>query len=317
MPDQRGDRHLGDVLDQQRHAVGLVLQHHLFDGIDIGQKRLAAYEPPFVVMVDVSAAGRQVILFEDREYLFQRDVERGHAIRIGADFEAFVEPAVGVDFGYPLAAKLRGDVPVENRPQLHGCVPCPADFELQNFSQSRGHRAQFRVAVAGRDFVLGFAQFLGDKVPRPVDVGPVVEHDRHHRQAELRRAAQLLDPRQSRHRRFHWVRDVPLDLERRQGPSRRDHGDLRIGHVGNGIDRQMHGRVDAPRRHQPGEHQHQKAVFDRQFDERGEHQSSSCSSSNSFLSRNAPLTTTRCPSVRPVAIVTHSGVRLPTTTSTR
>jgi hypothetical protein len=203
-----------------------------------------------------------VRLFEGGEEVFEREVEGRHPIRIGADFERLVEPSLRVDFGDPLAAQLRGDFPVENRAELHGGVPFAAHFELQDLSQRSGHRAHLGVAVSGRDFVLGANQPLGDEVSRPVDVGAIFKDDRDDRQAELRRAAQLVEPWETGHGPFDGIGDVPLDFEGREGPRGGDDGDLGIGHVGDRVNRQVPGRIKTCRRDEAGEDQHQEAIFD-------------------------------------------------------
>ena len=134
------------------------------------------------------------------------------------------------------------------------------DLELEDLAQRRGDRAQRRRAVARRDRLGGAGEPLADELPRPVDVGPFLEDDRHHRDPELRDRADLLDVGQAAHRPLDGKRQQRLDLQRRQRRGLGDHLDLHVRQVGHGVDRQVERRIDPQPGDQKRRHQHQEAV---------------------------------------------------------
>ena len=106
---------------------------------------------------------------------------------------------------------------------------------------------------------------------RPVDVGAVLEDDVDERDAEEREAAHHLRFRHRQHRRRQRIGDLVLDHLRRLAGIFGVDDDLRVGEVGNGVERQMEQRVEAGRRGKAGAEQHQQQVARRPGDEAGDH----------------------------------------------
>ena len=85
---------------------------------------------------------------------------------------------------------------------------------------------------------------LTHELPRPVDIGSFLEHDRDHRNAELGDRADLLDIGQAAHGGGDRKRQQRVDLDRRQRRRFGDHLHLNVGQVRHSIDRQVKRRVD-------------------------------------------------------------------------
>ncbi len=64
-----------------------------------------------------------------------------------------------------------------------------ANFELQNFTQRRGQRTDGGRAVLRRDHRCGIGQTFGDQLPRSINIGAFLEHDRDDGDTELGNAA--------------------------------------------------------------------------------------------------------------------------------
>ena len=80
---------------------------------------------------------------------------------------------------------------------------------------------------------------------RPVEIGAVLEDDIDERDAEEREAAHDLRFRHRQHRRGQRIGDLVLDHLRRLAGIFGIDDDLRIGEIGNGIERHARDRVDA------------------------------------------------------------------------
>ena len=112
--------------------------------------RFAANESLLALMHDIAAAGVGVVACK-ASITSSRPTRVRHAIGIELDLERFVEAADGVDLGDARhLPQLRGDVPFQQRAQLHRCaLPLAggrqrADLELQDFAERRGQRRPFR-----------------------------------------------------------------------------------------------------------------------------------------------------------------------------
>ena len=134
---------------------------------------------------------------------------------------------------------LIADHPVEQGAQLHRRVLLRHQVELVDLAQAGRHRRQLGPAVAGRDVVLGQLEPLADHLAREPDVGAVVEDDRHRRDRGAADRADLVDAGQAVHRRLDREGQVLLDLERRQPGRAGQDRDLRVGDVGDRVDRQL------------------------------------------------------------------------------
>lgn len=187
----------------------------IFDVFDAGEEGLAADEALFSVMDDVAAAGGAVVALDGFEEFFEGDLKGGQLVGVGADFEGFVEAAVGVDFSDARDLSHEGDdPPFEKGTEFHGGVAFAADFELEDFPEGSGEGSEFRGAVTRGDAGGDIDETFGDQLAGAVDIGAVLEDDGDGGDTELGDAADFSDARESAHARFHGVGDVPFDFER-------------------------------------------------------------------------------------------------------
>ena len=265
---------LGHVGDRHRDAVPLV-DHDRRDVGHVVHLALAPDVPRLALVDEIAAADVGVVRPQGVEHVGHRELVRPQLVGVELDLVRLQLAAVRVDLGHAgHAAELVGDEPVEDRPQLHrrhARLLGRLDLELEDLAERRRDRPERRRAVARRDRRGGAAEPLADELPGPVDVGPLVEDDRHHRDPELRDRADLLDVGQAAHRPLDRERQERLDLQRAERRGLGDHLHLHVGQVGHRVDRQVQRRVDAHPRDQERAHDHQEAVSQRRFDEGVQH----------------------------------------------
>ena len=97
----------------------------------------------------------------------------------------------------------------------------------------------------------GLAQALAHLLARKVDVGAVLEHDRHLRQPVARNRARAREFGQPRHCVLDEEAHPLLDLERCVAGCHRIHDDLNVGDVGYGVDGKAR---EVPRAQKPHAH---------------------------------------------------------------
>ena len=143
-------------------------------------------------------------------------------------------------------------------------------------------------SLLGRQLALRLLQAFRDLLPGEVDVGAVLEHDRHLRQAVARDRARVVEPGQAGQRGLDREGDALLGLERRV--ARRLGVDLHldVGDVRHRVDRQAREVPDAQAGERQGEHQHQPAMRDGESNDAFEH-------GGSVLSGRGWRRTSRCP----------------------
>ncbi len=198
------------------------------------------YPPPALMLVRSNASMTSV----DRQSIV------GESVGNNLHFKTLVVAAHRVDFGYTLGfTQARRDVPFQNRSQLHRRIALASHLELQDLAQGGGERADLRIAMIA-DARLGFGESFLDQIPGVVDVCSFSEHDGDDGKPQLGDAADFFRVRQSSHRRLDGVRDVLLDLQRRERSRLRDDLHLDIGHVGYGVDGNRQRVVDAETRDQ-------------------------------------------------------------------
>ena len=272
------DRDIGHVLDADGNAaagghddVGDVV--HVLDAAG------GADDVAFAVLLDVVGAAADVVGFDGGDHLTERQAVADQLRRIGLDLELLDEAADGVGAGDARhRLHLRADDPVLHGAQVHGAL----EIVGQTFAFRRQIPAvglPSRLAVAHRRggaglFVfdgppvdlaepgrnrphpdvdarrkagLGVVDPLRHQLPREVDVGAVGEHRRDLREAVPRKRPRRFQSRYSRERGLQRDGDLLLDLDRRK--RRRDGVDLHldVGHVRNGVDRELRQRPETGR----------------------------------------------------------------------
>ena len=272
--DHRRGVDLGHVGDRHGDAVALVDD----DRGDVGhvvRLALAADVPRLPLVHEVAAADVGVVHPQRVEDVGHRQVVGPELVGVELDLVGLQLAAVRVDLGHAgHAPQLVGDEPVEDRPQLHrrdARLAGRLDLELEDLAQRRRDRPERRGAVAPRDRRGGAGEPLADELPGAIEVGPLLEDDRHDRDAELRDRADLRDVGQAAHRPLDRERDQRLDLQRAERGGLGDHLDLDVGQVRDRVDRQVDGRVDPQPRDQERPDDHEEPVLQGGSDDRVEH----------------------------------------------
>ena len=104
-----------------------------------------------------------------------------------------------------------------------------------------------------------------------IDIGSVREDGDDLREAEFRNGAELVQPFEPAQGVFDGEGDQPLDFFGRQLGSDGIDLDLHRRRVGEGIERQPYGRADPDDDQEPGEQQHDEAIFQAEINEGVEH----------------------------------------------
>ncbi len=117
-------------------------------------------------------------------------------------------------------------------------------------------------------------QAFVDQLTREVDVGAVVEHDRHLRQSVARQRAGVVELRQARHAVLDQERHALLDFQRRIAGRRGIDLHLHVGDVGHGIDRQAQIVEDAERDERCDADEDQPPLRDGHLDDSVQHDAS-------------------------------------------
>ena len=201
-----------------------------------------------------------------------RDGVGGEARRIERDAVLLHRPAVADDLDD--AAELpeaRRDLPLDDGAELLGRARHGAgrlELEHVDLAERRGHGAELRHADLGRDRVAHADEALVGLGAREVDVDVVVEDERDERDPEPRHAPRELEARDAGHRALERLRDLRLDLGRRERGRARDDLHLHVRHVGDGVDGDARRRRRCPATTiADGEHQRDEAVLGGPADE--------------------------------------------------
>ncbi len=124
---------------------------------------------------------------------------------------------------------------------------------------------------ARRQASLHLVQVFEHARARPVEIGAVLEQHVDERIAEERIAAHGLRAGHRQHRRRQRIGHLILDDLRRLSRERRADDHLRVGQVGNRVERRRPHRPHARDGEKPRREQHEEAVRDRPADQRGDH----------------------------------------------
>ena len=245
LPGQRRDGHLGDVADQHRHAPGGAAHHDLLDILQTAEQRTAPDEPLLAVGDDVPAAGAVVVAFQRRQHLTQRNFLCAEAIGVDPHLVALGIAPMAVDIGDAgHLAHGGGNIPLQHAAQIHQILPRAPHLKLQNLAQGRAERAELGLAMCQRHAPLRLREPFGHQLPGPKDIGALVKHNRHQRDAKPGDAAHLLHARQAADGQLHRIGHIALHLQRREGARLRHDLHLHVDQIGHGIDRNPRGGIE-------------------------------------------------------------------------
>ena len=216
-----------------RSAMSLQIAAAAHDVFELGQLDRAA--------ADIHVAGADRVA-----HLRQRDAEVAQALRIDDDVVLLDEAADARDLGDALRLGEReAHVPVLERAQSpRAFAPWPITRILVDPADAGGVRPERR-RDAGRQPRAARVEIFEHARARPVDVGAVLEDDVDERHAEEGEAAHHLRLRHRQHRRGQRIGDLVLDHLRRLARILGVDDDLRVGEIGDGIERQMQQRIEA------------------------------------------------------------------------
>ena len=248
LADGLADADFGDVPQQDRRALDR-LQDDGADVLDRLQHADAADEVlPFAALQDV-AADVEVVPAQRIADLAEGQVVGQELFRVHVHMVLLDVAAEGIDFvdaGDPLEQGGQ-------RPVLDG--PGPGQkivhvlrrdrlraFErvLVDLAHGRGNRPHGDLDVL-RDLLARFDQALQDLLAGEIDIDAVGENDGDHGKPGFRYRADQAEPRQAAHGDLDRIGDEPFDLGRRHARSGRQHLDLDVGDIGEGVDGDVQG----------------------------------------------------------------------------
>ncbi len=254
--------HVGAELDvrhvaqQNRHAVRADAHGDLFQVIEVLDVALDAQDEFAFGQFDRTPADLAVAALDGLAHLAQRKVVGAELGRVHRHLVLLHEAADGGDLRDARhGGELVLQIPVLNRAQfgeiavggIDGIHERPAD--AGGIGAERGRDALGQLPADA-------AQILQHPAARPVGVGAVVENDIDERVAVERVAAHHFRPRHGKHLGRDGISDLVLDDVRRLAFPRRVDDDLRVGQVGDGVERDVAHRVNA------AEHQHHRRQHD-------------------------------------------------------
>ncbi len=223
---EAADAHRGHVADT--HGNALALRDD--DGLDVVDRTHAALDPDEQCLLAVLEPPRAVVAIVGLQRLLQlRDADAAALERriVGHDLERAHHAAQRVHIRHAgQRAQCRADHPVEQTPAL-GCGEITAlDGEHEHLAERRGDGGE-TARHRRRQVLDDVVEALGHLLPRPVDVGAVVEVDGDVGDRVLRRRPQNALARNAQHLQFDRGDDARFHLLRRH--ARCLHDDLHLG----------------------------------------------------------------------------------------
>jgi len=252
---------------EQDGRAGVGGDGDVFEVGEGGDEADAAEETLLAAALEVAAADVLVIAFEGLDDVADRDAVGDEEGRVEEDLVLFLETAVGVDLDDAFELAEAGfDEPVEERAELHGAVLFAGlgrglEGELDDFAEAGGDRGEFggesfgELALGLDEALEGLAAGLGEGVA-------VLEDDGDLGEAELGDGADVLLVGEAGEGGLDGGGDVLLDFEGREGGGFGVDLDLVIGEVGDGVDGEIEGGVDADADEGEGEGDDEEAVLD-------------------------------------------------------
>ena len=230
------DRHAGHVADADGRPTASG-HDDLLDVAGVVQRPEPADDVLLLAVLDVVPARVDVRAGERVEHLMERDAARLELLRVDLHLELLDEAAEGDDVGHAghlLQVPLHH--PVLDLAELHRGVPGPLERVPEYLAGRRRERAEARLHAVGH---VHAGEPLAHLLAREVEVGAVVERQRHVGEAEDRHGPHAPETREPVQLLLDRQRDLALDLLRRVAGEERDHVHLRIGELREGLDRQV------------------------------------------------------------------------------
>ena len=199
--------YLGHVLDEERLDAGAEFERQVGDVLRIVHAAHGADGELFGAAADDAAAGVLDVLRDEVGQFAESHAHFGQRIGLGLNDELLFVAAALVDFSDARhGAQQRLDDVFLDFAQLDQllqfgrrfvlCVGAVVDAVVEDFPKARADRREFGQRARRQSFQHTL-QALGHELARAVDVGAVLELDRHLREAELRQRTHLLHARQA------------------------------------------------------------------------------------------------------------------------
>jgi hypothetical protein len=312
-PDAGSELHLRDRRQSDRYPVRCRSEHHAAEVVQILDEPIRPDDEVFAVVFQVATASVRVRLLQRLGDLRQREPRGLQAQRIDHHLVLAVFSTERVHLDDPRhRAERRTNLPIEQLLELHQRQVITADDELKDFAEPGGDRPEPWLPVLRRHRLLRLAHALRHQLSREVQIGRVVEDDRHHREAVFRERTNLRGARDPGHGALDRDGDVLFDFERRERRRRGDDLHLDVGDVRHGVDGERRGGAA------PDEHEEERPEEDdgpisqrpaHHPSEEGHGQSSSPKVlfNTTLLIEKAPSLTTASPSRRPDNTATMPG----------
>ncbi len=260
----------GDVLEEHRRA-GVRLHHDLAEVLHPAQVSASANDELEAGQLDGAAADVGVAAAHDVADAVERDAEVAHALRVDDDVVLLDEAADAGDLGDALRlGQPELEVPVLHRAGL-GEVPVVAGDRVLVGPAHAGGVGSERRRDAGRQALAGRGEVFEDAASRPVDVGAVLEDHVDEGDAKEGEAAHDLRLRHRQHRGRQRIGDLVFDDLRRLAGIIGVDDDLRVGEVGDRVERQVPERVEAARHREQGRDDDEHGVPGRPGDDLRDH----------------------------------------------
>ncbi len=231
------DLDLGQITDADRGTI-LHRHHDRTQIVQIRNTALAAHQQHFVAFAEPTGTVVAVVGVNHLPELRHGHAAGGHFELIGHHLEGANNPAQRIHVGHARhSAQRRPDHPVEQAAPFGQRQSLAFDGEHIHFPE-RGRDGRHAARDAGGQAFAQAAQTFADLLARPIDIGAVLEVDRHVDQAVLGDRTQDLGFRDAEHFHFDRHRDTAFDFLRRHAGGLHDDFDLGARHVGECVNRQ-------------------------------------------------------------------------------
>jgi hypothetical protein len=258
------ETHAGDIAEQHGGTLAGEEDNALDVG-DVADTAQSSHVVLFGTMFDEAAAEVLIVVANAFEDLAEAEAI---AAECGGFDDDLILPrlaAPGVDFVDTAdGAQLVLDSPLMESLHLHGGERA-VESVLVDLAEGRGDGAELRFDVLG-DAAADFLEPFVDQLAGEVGVDVIVEDDGDHREAELGYGAIPFGARQAHEGGFNRVSDQGFDFRRSHGRALGDDGDLVVGEVREGVDRNLGEGVETGRDDSGQTDQHRPAVLEVEVD---------------------------------------------------
>ena len=262
------DLHLGDVLHEHRRTA-LFLEHDTGGVLDRADQAHTADQELLLAVGKDAAAGIGVVAVERPEHVAQRHAVVTHPLGVHQHVVLAFVAALGVDLGNARdRAQQRSHDPVLHHPALHefglgeGALLVGREFEniLVNLAEAGGYRAEHRCHVVGQPRT-HLDDAFHDQLSGEEHIDVIAEYHRDDGQSVAIQRAHVGQAGQSGHGDLERYGDEPLDFLRRPAGCLGRDLHLDVGHVREGVERELLHRLQAEREQRDGDNHQNRPLL--------------------------------------------------------